>query len=86
MTHTLLLPFSYAIFRVVKTGEILVTDPATVHCGRCCDHASVAKTYTCMFIKTRMHANSDTETVSRMHSLHDGEIGFTLMNVVFKQL
>ena len=81
--HTLLYPFSRPCFRVVKAGEILVPDPATVHCGRRC--ASVAETYTCMFIHTRMYANSDMETVTCMRGLHDGEIRFTSMNVVFKQ-
>ena len=32
-----------------------------------------------------MHANSDTETVTCMRGLNDGEIRFTSMNVVFKQ-
>ena len=36
-------------------------------------------------IRTRMHANSDTEAVTHMCGLHNGEIRFTLMNVVFKQ-
>ena len=84
--HALLLPFSRACFRVVKASGILVPDPATVHCGRRCNCASVAGTQACMFIHTRMHANSDTETVPRMRGLHDGEIQFTSMNVVFKRL
>ena len=57
----------WACFRVVKAGRILVPDPATKHCGRRCNHASVAETHACMFIHTRMHANSDTETVTCMH-------------------
>ena len=76
MTHTLLFPFSRACFRVVKVGGILVPDPATVHCARRCDLASVAETQACLFIHTHMHANSDLETkqVTGMRGLHDGEI------------
>ena len=85
MTHALLLPFSHTCFHVVKAGGILVPDPVTVHCGRCCDGASVAETHACMFIHTRMHANSNTETVTRMGGLQDGEIHFTSINIVFKQ-
>ena len=85
MTHTLLFPFSCACFRVVKASGILVPDAATVHCGLCCDSASVAKIHSCMFIHTRMHANSDMETVTLMRGLHDGEIRFTSMNVIFKR-
>ena len=86
MTHTLLFfSFSRACFRVVIAGAILIPDLATVHCGWRCDHASVAETHACMFIKTRMHDNSDTETVTRMRGLHDGEIRFTSMNVIFKR-
>ena len=85
MTHALLLPFSRACFRVVKAVRILVPDPANVNCGRGCDRASVAETHAYMFIHTRMHAYSNTETVTRMHGLHDGEICFTSMNVVFKR-
>ena len=84
MTHTLLFPFSRTCFHVVKAGGISVPDPATVHYGRCCDHASVAQTHACMFIHKRMHANSDTEAVTHMPGLHDGEIRFTSMNAVFK--
>ena len=40
--------------------------------------------YGCVFIKTCMHDNSDTETVTCMCGLHDGEICFTSMKVVFK--
>ena len=80
--HTLLCPFSRACFHVVKAGKILVPDPATVHCGRCCDRVSVAETHACTFIHTRMHANSDMETVTHMHGLHDDEIHFTSMNIV----
>ena len=85
--HALLLPFSRACFRVVKASGILVPDPATVHCGQRCDRASVAETHACMFIHTHMHANSDKETVTGMRGLlvHDGEIRFTSMNVVFKR-
>ena len=69
MTHTLLFfSFSRACFRVVIAGAILIPDLATVHCGWRCDHASVAETHACMFIKTRMHDNSDTETVTRIRS------------------
>ena len=56
-----------------------------MHCGPRCDCASVAETHACMFIHTHMHANSDTETVTRMCGLHDGEIRFISMKVVFKQ-
>ena len=72
-------------FRVVKASGILVPDPATVHCGRRCDHAFVAETHACMFIHTRMHANSNTEMVTPMHGLHggDGEIRFTSINIFF---
>ena len=80
MTHTLLFPFSCACLRVVKAGRILVPDPATVHCGQRCDRASVAETHACMFIHTRMHSNSDTETVTCMRGLNDGEIRFISMN------
>ena len=66
--HTLLFPFSRACFRVVKAGGIIVLDPAIVHCVRRCNLASVAETHACMFIKTRMHDNSDTETVTRIRS------------------
>ena len=72
------------MFRVVKAVGILVPDPATVHCGQHCDRSSVTETHTCMFIHTRLHANSDTETETRMRGLHDGEIRFTSMNVIFK--
>ena len=64
---------------------LLVPDLDTVHCGRRCDRASVDNTHACMFFKTRMHDISDMETVTRMRGLHDGEIRFTLMNIVFKQ-
>ena len=74
-----------ACFCVVKAGGILVPDPATLHRGRRCNDACVAETHSCMFIHTRMHANSDTEKVTRMRGLHDGEIRFTLMNIVFKR-
>ena len=46
---------------------------------------SVAETNACMFIHTRMHANSDKETVLCMRGLHDGEIHFTSTIVVFKR-
>ena len=36
-------------------------------------------------LHARMHANSDTETVTHMRGLHDGEIRFTSMNVIFKR-
>ena len=73
------------LLRMFPCG-ILVPDPATLHRGWCCwDCACVAETHTCMFIHTRMHANSDIEKVTRMHGLHDGEIRFTLMNIVLKQ-
>ena len=78
-THSLLL----RMFPVKKAGRILVPDPATVHCGRRCDCASVAETHSCMFIHTRMHANSDTKMVTCMCSLHNGEIRFTSMNIFF---
>ena len=85
--HALLLPFSRACFRVVKACGILVPDPATVKnvkCGRCYDRASLAKTHACMFVHTCMHANSDTEMVTHMRGLHNGEIRFTSMKVIFK--
>ena len=85
MTHTLLFPFSRTCFRVLIAGAILVPDLDTVQCGRRCDRASVAETHTCMFIKIRMHDNSDMETVPRMRGLHDGEIRFTLMNAILKR-
>ena len=73
MTHALILPFSRTCFHVVQAHGILVPDPATLHCGQRCDRASMAETYACMFLHTCMHANSDTETVTRMRGLHDGE-------------
>ena len=86
MRHAVLLPFSCAFSRVVKAGGILVPDPVTtVHCGWRCDGASVAETHACMSIHTHMHANSDTETVTRMRGLYNDKIRFTLMNVVFKR-
>ena len=87
MTHALLLSFSRTCFCVVKAGGILVPDPATLHSGRHCNCACMAKTHACMFIHTRMHANSDMKTVTRMHGLlvHDGEIRFTSMNIVFER-
>ena len=83
--HTLLFPFSRACFHVVKAGRILVPDPATVHCGLHRNHTTMAETQPCMFIHTCMHVNPDTEMVTRMRGLHDGEICFTLMNVAFKR-
>ena len=68
------------------SGGILVPDPATVHCGRSCNRASVAKTHACMFIHTRMHANSNTETITHMHGLHDGEILFTWWTLSFNYI
>ena len=87
MTHVLLLPFSRACFRVIKAGGILVPDPATLQRGQRCDHAGLAEeTPPCMFIHTRMHANSDTEMVTHIHGLHNCEIRLTSMNIVFKKL
>ena len=83
--HYSLFPFSRACFHVVKAGRILVPDPATVHCGQRYDRASVAETHACMFIHTRMHSNSDTETVTCMRGLNDGEIRCISMNFVFKR-
>ena len=82
---TVLFPYSRTCFRVVIARAILVPDLDTVHCGRRCDHAFVAETHACMFIKTRIHANSDTEKVTLMRGLHDGEIRFTSMNLIFKR-
>ena len=47
--------------------------------------ASVAETHACMFIHTRMHANSYSETVTCMRGLHNGEICFTSMDAIFKR-
>ena len=73
------------MFRVVKAGRILVSDPATLHHGQCCDRARVAETHACMIIHIRMHANSDMEPITCMHGLHDGDIRFTSMNIVLKR-
>ena len=68
------LPFSCACLRVVIAGRILVPAPATWLRDAC------------ILIMGRMHANYDTETVTCMCGLNDGEICFTSINVVFNPL
>ena len=61
MTPTLLFPFSYACFRVVKAGAILVPAPATRHRGQRYDRYDRSRTHAnasllrdaCMLIMTR---------------------------------
>ena len=55
-------------------------------CSRSCHSALwVALRSRMHGLDPHMHANSDTETETRMCGLHDGEIRFSSMNIVFKR-
>ena len=64
----------------IKAGRIFVPALATGHHGHCSTSIVV------VIIMWRMHANYDTEMVTCMRGLNDGETRFTSMNVIFKWL
>ena len=61
---------------------MLVPAPATVQRGQRYDRS---RAHSCILITGRMHANYDMETVTCMHGLNDGEIRFTLVDVIFRR-